>query len=88
MNFVFTLSKGKETRDTLTPDTAEAASLIVIVYFFYPVKDISFSLTSLYDTSWLEFKDMALKIVGTAPVQSPRTPSSAAILLKASMTFL
>lgn len=74
--------------DTEIPEMADAVSLIVIVSFFSPMTCINLSLASLYDTSWDEFKDMALKMVGTAPVHNPLIPSSLAILLNASMTFL
>lgn len=88
MNFVLTLSNGKEISDTLTPDMADAVRRIVIVYFFYPVYFKSSSLASLYDTNWDELTAMALVIVGMAPVHKPLTPYYLPILTNASTTFL
>lgn len=88
MNFVLTLSKGKDINDTLTPEIAEAVKRIVIVYFFYPVYLSSSSLASLYETNWDELTAMALVTVGTAPVHNPLIPSSLPILTNASTTFL
>ena len=88
MNLVFTLSNGREIKETLTPDKAEAVNLIVIVYCFQPVIFRSSSFASLYETNWDELTAIARQIVGTAPVQSPLIPSSLPILVKASSTFL
>lgn len=88
MIFVLTLSKGSEIHATLIPEIAEAVSLIVIVYLVSLVYFINTYFASLYDTKCEQFTAIALAIVGIAPVHSPFTPYSLAILPKASNTFL
>lgn len=86
-SLVFTLSKGNEAVDVATADTIDAAKLTYI-----GVHDVNrffnLSLDSSYVVNWATFKDMALQIVGVAPLQQFAKPSSAITLLKASNTFL
>ncbi len=47
MNFVFTLSNGREMSETLKPEIADEVNLMVTVYVFDPVNSSNFSFASL-----------------------------------------
>lgn len=82
------LSKGREQTEVTTPEIAEDINLIELVSFFYPKRCCNYSFAWLYATKCAQFRTLALAIVGTAPVHSPLTPYSLAIVIKAWKTFL
>lgn len=82
------MSNGKDAVLVATADAIDAANYINLGFVSFPIDAVNLSLHSSYVTSIATLREIALAIVGVAPLQQDVIPSSLTILPNASKTCL